>query len=255
MGMQRVGYSQLATFWLCPYKHFLRYWEKAPERVNERVADWRVRGSLAQKTMELFYERAGWRSPRPLDAFYECIQLAAPEAQGKAGLVAELIEWAPIILQTMRDERLVAERAGVELPVSLVVGKVSIEGRADLVLQHAGVTTLLDGKIGSTGDRDQLLVYALALGSTDWGFPARIGQWFYRKGVTWIKLTPAKLAKFQRELAEVVAQWMTADNTARVGSHCKSCGFAHRCEAYSLHVRSKQAAVPMPDADGMVSFD
>lgn len=253
-----MGYSQLRDFWQCPLKHFRRYWVREPGRVSPKREDRMARGSLMQAIVEAFYRQDMWRRTDRDAALFVALDAAKVALNSPPSAVAECAAMLPRLLDTMRRERLVGVRNAVEERVSYIVEGVSIEGRADLIVQAPDrQVTLVDGKAGTTFDTKQLRVYALALAGTDWGSPQRVGTWSYRLGtVTWLSLTASSQAAFRRKLAAVMRRWKTAERHAVTGSHCNSCQFSDDCSAFRLKVRAKQACadVDIPPSGGFVSF-
>lgn len=272
-----LSYSEIRDYRRCPFLFKLKR-DGAKGHDDDRRG---FVGVLLQKLVEEFYVEQWWRD----------LLLVEATMHDRAAVLFRLmtdgggIDWTPedrleaetriadaipLILATVKQERLLTRTVYPELELTLALPHVwpdgqdvVLHGRADFVYDAPPSLMVLDGKAGSTIGRfapvDQLRVYALAL-ETHPAFrrrPTRAGFWWFRRGVVaWKKLTPTGLVLCRERLVETVQVMAAGQFDPTPGTHCAPCAFRLQCpagKAYGL-TRTSKAVLDAEENSGMIGF-
>lgn len=263
--MIHLNYSQLRDYRKCPRLYEKKHVEDRAEEEDQKRA---FVGNVLGKLTEQFYLQRWWIAPDALDW---TMQQAADKlmrevtdadsivwtAEEKAEVTHKIYEALPVIVETIKREKLLSKDLHTELETELhytdIVkhDTVVIHGRPDLVVNRAGTLTIVDEKAGGTvgkfTDRNQLRQYALALwkGGPYKRIADRVGFWWLRHNkVVWMKVSQKSLLKFEGELKETARKALTAPYPPTTGTWCRTCAFRLECpegKAYGMTKGSKLA--------------
>jgi hypothetical protein len=270
------SYNQLALFKACPLKFkLLRMDRVAANQPNDGRKQFI--GDLLQALMERFYKERIWaEGPAAglmLSALIAETALATEQAnQAKNQTVypwnpGEREHWLattaatiPKIIQTIKDERLLAPRVETELEIEIPMptGDVLV-GRCDFVLHDSPEhITLLDGKGGGTlgahVKADQLRFYQLGILVKYKRLPARTGFWWFRHGKVVWKKTPAHiLPKFVEGMRVTIDGLRAREYPAKPGRQCNYCDALPWCSAgqNTVERRANKMLDSAPDDPGV----
>lgn len=263
--MIHLNYSQLRDFRKCGRLYQEKHLNGRSDEEDHKRS---FVGTVLGKLVEQFYVQRMWIAPDAAD--WTMMQAADKlmrevtdadsivwTTEERAEVTHKIHEAIPVILQTIKTEKLLSREVFLEYETALdyldiVPGEtVRIHGRPDLTLIRKPVLTVLDakggGSIGKYTDRNQLRQYALAI-SKDKAFgriPDRVGFWWLRHGkIVWMKVSAKSLAKFEGELKEIARKALSGPYQPEPSTWCRSCAFRLGCpegRAYGMTKGSKLA--------------
>jgi hypothetical protein len=268
-----ITYSALALFKKCPQAYTWRYVENRPEPPSDPKA--RYLGNLLAALVEKFYVEQLWlHGPEA----YDILQCALPQVARDViekehyttlteAAQSRMDEKAAVLiheaLNTIKQQRLIGVTNFAEHRISVPFeGGWTVRGRADLVFFSKDGWTLVDGKSGTRqADPDQLRLYALGLeaDSAIGVLPARMGFWWFQKGVVkWRRVRPTLLVKFRAGVQATLARVAAQEAQPTPSPHCRLCDYRGDCpagQAWVAEHRPPGSLVELPvNAVGEVSL-
>jgi RecB family exonuclease len=266
------SYSQLALYKRCPKQFWFERILKRPMDLDNRRAfiGHVLGGVVARFYSDMIWKEGKWARPcmaslvNELSASLHLTQHYPWQPGEREDAERACHAALPLILQVVRDEKLVARRVDteVEVKVPLDTGDVLV-GSADLLLEAApgGHLTLLDAKAGGSLGKyvkaDQLRLYQLGIGMhKDFRrLPDRVGFWWLRHGkIIWKRTPKTALKKWVDGVKATIAQLRRDDFGATPGDHCRWCPHRQDCPEGMEKLAVVKTLLASDDVTGVISL-
>ncbi len=265
--MIHLAYSELRDYRKCPRLFQKKHVEQRQEEDDPKRA---FVGNVLGRLVERFYLDRFWVAPDTIDwTMTRAAERLMREttdadkivwtADEKAEVTHKILEAIPVIIATIKQEKLLSREVETETETELhytdiVPGDtVVIHGRIDYRIHRKPTLTILDGKGGGTfgkfTDRNQLRQYALATWKSApyRRIPDRVGFWWFRHGkIVWMKVSEKSLTKFEGEMKETAKKAIAGPYEPTPGQWCHGCSFRMECPEGRAHGMTKGSKVVVP---------
>lgn len=269
-----VSYSDLKAYLTCPKQYVFRQ-ERAEISVDRYKRT--VIGDILMQVAEAFYTQRWWRQDSPVERMQGMgLELFARWRRQRPTWwlpdevfeVEKVLKGAPpLMVETIRRERLLGVRNFAELELTLPVADFSgkahvVHGRVDFVFaDSSGLLTVLDGKGGASKnytDLNQLRLYSLMV-EHRWGCaPTRIGFWFFRRGeVEWKTFRPKTLDKLKGQIGMAITGLVFRQFDPTPSTRCRLCDWRLQCpegQGWLVANAGKTCPMEIPGGFAEVSF-